>query len=105
MEYIEKMCSFDSKLQIDSICSIEIRPRNRDMVVLNYEKDKIRWKKKLETQRELLRRKQNESAELDRKILDLADRKEEISRLQERIPTGSIEMKNSSDSEAYFEVK
>ena len=42
--------------------------------------------KKLQSQRELLRRKQNESAELDRKILDLADRinKKRMTQSQEK---------------------
>ena len=56
----------------DASASNEMGKLNRELGALqnlNSEQSK-----KLQSQRELLRRKQNESAELDRKILDLADR-------------------------------
>ena len=46
--------------------------------------------KKLQSQRELLRRKQSESAELDRKILDLADRINKKRMTQNQMHSGQL---------------
>ena len=69
---ILKVCRLFLTSIKDASASNEMGKLNRELGALqnlNSEQSK-----KLQSQRELLRRKQNESAELDRKILDLADR-------------------------------
>jgi len=72
----------------DASASGEMGKLNRELGALqnlNSEQSK-----KLETQRELLRRKQNESAELDRKILDLADRINKKRMTQSQLHSGQL---------------
>jgi chromosome segregation ATPase len=71
---VDKITQGLSELQKtqESSASGEIGKLNRELGALHNLNSE--QSKKLQSQRELLRRKQNESAELDRKILDLADR-------------------------------
>lgn len=87
---VDKITAALSDLQKtqDASASGEMGKLNRELGALqnlNSEQSK-----KLETQRELLRRKQNESAELDRKILDLADRINKKRMTQSQLHSGQL---------------
>ena len=90
MMKVDKITQALSDLQKtqDASASNEIGKLNRELGAL--QSLNTEQSKKLQTQREMLRRKQSESAELDRKILDLADRINKKRMTQNQLHSGQL---------------